>query len=411
MRENWRRRLCGVFASAVAVLALSPQIGMVAQLPDQMVLHTGSVAEIPISMAVSAGIDAPGSVVAAEPSGSGSLRLTAASEGEANLTFRLLGILPVGSMKVSVQPERWLVPGGQSVGVAINTDGLVVVGASDLGVTPSPARLAGIKTGDVIQTVDGETVTSAAALSAHLQDGVENRYEILRDGEVLTYDIAPALDERDGAWRLGVWVRDSTAGVGTLTFYDPQSSQFGALGHAITDVDTGVLMPVGEGAIYENSVVNITRSQEGTPGELTGDFFCTDHALGDVLNNSDYGIFGTADAPLKSDVYPDGLPIASRSEVHTGAATLLTTIDGEGVREYDCEITRISDREALTTRSMVVRITDPELIEQTGGIVQGMSGSPLIQDGKIIGAVTHVMVNDPTMGYGIFIENMLEAVD
>lgn len=411
MRENWRRRLSSILVLGMAVLALSPQIGMVAKLPDEVVLHTGVVTEIPVSMAVSAGIDAPDSVVGVErdyKSNGSSVRLTGSTEGEAQLTFRLLGLLPVRTVTVSVEAERRLIPGGQSVGVAINTNGVVMVGASDLGATPSPARLAGLKTGDVIQSVNGESIANSEALSEHLNNGDVAQVQVLRENKVLEFDIEPVQDERDGSWRMGAWVRDSTAGVGTLTFYDPENSRFGALGHAITDIDTGVLMPVGEGTIYENSVVDITRSLEGSPGELTGDFFLTENVLGDVVSNSDYGIFGESDAPMSNTLYPEGLPVAHRNEVHTGEATLLTTVNGSEVREYKCEVVRLSEKAEPATRSMVIKITDPELIQQTGGIVQGMSGSPLIQDGRIIGAVTHVMVNDPTMGYGISIDSMLK---
>ena len=403
-----RRRLAGLLAAAMAALMLSPQLGALARLPDRMVLDAGTDTVIPVAAAVRAGVDGDDAGVRAAPDAQGGLRLTALDEGECEVTFRLLGLLPLKTVKVSVQPQRVLVPGGQSVGVALNTRGVVVVGNSDLGRTPSPARLAGLKSGDVIERVDGEAVTSAQQLSACLAEGGTARLTLLRGERTLECDVTPAQDSRDGQYRLGAWVRDSTAGVGTLTFYDPRDGAFGALGHAITDIDTGVVMPVGEGEIYANRVVDVTRSREGTPGELAGDFFAAPKALGRVALNSTSGIFGTADAPLSSALYPDGLPVAGLSRVHDGAATLLTTVGGGEVREYACEIVRVNDA-AAAARSMVIRVTDPALLERTGGIVQGMSGSPLIQDGSIIGAVTHVMVNDPAMGYGIGIETMLEA--
>jgi len=410
MRENTRRRLAYTLALSVGMMAMTSQIGAVNLLPERMVLHTGSVTEIPVSMAVSAGVDTPGKVIAGiERRGSGgNLELTAGEEGESRVTFRLLGLVPLASMDVSVREPRTLMPGGHSVGVAINTGGLVVVGSSDLGNTPSPARVAGLKTGDVITKVNGKAVRSAECFSNMITEGAA-RLDILRDGETMSLDIVPVRDSRDGAYKVGVWVRDSTAGVGTLTFYDPENNAFGALGHPITDVDTGIVMPVGEGAIYENAVVDITPGLEGAPGELTGDFFLTDHAIGQVNVNSECGVFGFSDQAFINDIYPEGLPVAVRSEVEEGDATILTTLSDGVLREYDCEITRINPPSVSDTRSMVIRITDEELIKQTGGIVQGMSGSPIIQDGKIVGAVTHVLVNDPTRGYGIFIENMLEA--
>jgi len=174
-------------------------------------------------------------------------------------------------------------------------------------------------------------------------------------------------------------------------------------------VDTGVVMPVGEGAVYENAVVDITPGLQGAPGELTGDFFVTGRDFGNVTVNSDAGIFGKSRRYVENSLYPEGLPVAAPGEVQEGPATLITTLSDGRLHEYGCEILRINPRPDENTRSMVIRITDPALIEKTGGIVQGMSGSPIIQDGKLVGAVTHVLVNDPTRGYGIFIENMLEA--
>ena len=291
----------------------------------------------------------------------------------------------------------------------MTTGGVVVVGNSDLGKKPSPARLAGIKSGDVIQCVNGVRIGGAKHLSQCLADGRTARLEVLRDGKKLECEVTPAQDDRDGQYRLGAWVRDSTAGVGTLTFYDPQTGGLGALGHAIADIDTGVLLPVGDGALYANGVTDVTPSRAGAPGELTGDFMKRRRTLGQVTSNSEYGVFGHADAPIDGGLYDGGLPVASRGQIHTGAASLLTTVDGDGVRAYDCQIVRLSDSAQPAARAMVIRVTDPALIARTGGIVQGMSGSPLIQDGRLIGAVTHVMVNDPTMGYGICIETMLDA--
>ena len=226
----------------------------------------------------------------------------------------------------------------------------------------------------------------------------------------MNVDVTPAIDPRDGAYRLGVWVRSSTAGVGTLTYYDPVSGGYGALGHAITDVDTGVIFPVGAGAVYENEVVHVTRGEESAPGELTGEFFEKEIVLGEIEKNTGFGVFGKAPAQMAAGgLYPEGLPVARRSEVRTGSAQLLSCVEGGEVKAYDCEIERFYSKSASEGRNMAVRITDPELLKKTGGIVQGMSGSPIIQDGKLVGAVTHVLVNDPTRGYGIFIENMLDA--
>ena len=411
MNPKWRRSLSVILTAAMSALLLSPPVSGTLALPEHMVMSAGTVAELPVAAAVRAGVEDGAGVVSGIDVKGGALRLTAGSVGEALVTFRFLGLVPLRTLRLSVEPQRRLVPCGQSVGVALNTQGVVMVGASDLGSTPSPVRLAGLKSGDVIQRVNGKAVESTEALSGLLEGGETVRVEYLRDGVVRQCDVTPALDRRDGKWRLGAWVRSSTAGVGTLTYYDPRSGRFGALGHPITDVDTGVLMPVGQGELYANNVVSVRPSSEGRPGELTGDFFGTEQALGSVTLNSARGIFGKADQAPAGGLYPEGLPIAPYDSVHAGRATLLTTVNGGEVEEYACEIVRLSGGGRSAERSMVVRITDPGLLSRTGGIVQGMSGSPLLQDGKLIGAITHVMVKDPTMGYAIGIEAMLEADD
>ncbi len=408
MGDQIRRRLGALLAAATAALMLSPQLGALQRLPDEVMLGAGTAWELPVSSAVKVAATNGAEI---DADAAGGLTLRAGDAGEGELTFSLLGLLPIRTVKLSVQPRRVLVPGGQSVGVALRTGGVVVVGNSDLGKTPSPARLAGLKSGDVIKSVDGARVTGAQQLAASIADGEVARLEVLRNGSVVECDVTPARDERDGQYRLGAWVRDSTAGVGTLTYYDPESGGFGALGHAITDVDTGVVMPVGEGGLYNNRVVAVKPSREGAPGELTGDFLGETEALGQVTGNTESGIFGTADAPIENALYSEGLPVADRTQIHTGAASLITTIDAGVPREYACEVVRLSEAANPGARAMVIRVTDSALISRTGGIVQGMSGSPILQDGFIIGAVTHVMVNDPEMGYGILIETMLKQGD
>ena len=405
MRDLSRRRLTALLAASVTALMLSGGMAPVASLPRSIVVRSGSATEMPTAAFLSARVDSGDADLSGGPGG---MALRAGDAGSARLTYSLLGVLPVKTVNVSVEPERVLMPGGQSVGIAIDTEGVIVVGASDLGQTPSPIRTAGIRTGDIIKKVNGQSVESAKALTGMVDGGETLRLDVERGGERMTKDVTPALDGRDGHWRLGAWVRDSTAGVGTLTFIDPETGLFGALGHAITDVDTSVTMPVGRGELYENRVVDVSPSAQGAPGELTGDFVFHPTAIGEVERNTGRGIFGSMDVQTVSSHYPEGLPVAPRREIHTGPATLLTTVDGGEVGEYGCEIVRLNDRGG-DARDMVIKVTDAALIEKTGGIVQGMSGSPIIQDGKLIGAVTHVMVNDPRMGYAISLESMLES--
>jgi stage IV sporulation protein B len=301
---------------------------------------------------------------------------------------------------------KTLVPGGQSIGVAVETEGLVVIGASDIGSIPSPARLAGLKPGDIIVKVDDKRVSGVEELLSMLSDkSVKLSYT--RGGEARTATLTPAKDANDGKYKLGVWVRDSTAGIGTLTFYDPETGRYGALGHAVTDTDAGIVLPIEGGSIYENSIVDVKRGEEGTPGEIIGEFYDGGY-LGTIDENTDFGIFGDAANKMENALYPNGIETADSEDVRTGRAKILTTVGDEGLTAYDAEIVRIENQDRPETRSFTIRVTDKRLLDRTGGIVQGMSGSPVVQDGKLVGAVTHVYVNDPSMGYGVYIDWMLE---
>ena len=208
---------------------------------------------------------------------------------------------------------------------------------------------------------------------------------------------------------MGAWVRDSTAGVGTLSYYDPESGTWGALGHAINDADTGKLLPVKTGSLLKAEIVDVRRGARGNPGELRGSFLREKLVLGSIAKNTQLGIYGAMDQALFNPLYPDGVPIGYQESVQIGPATILSTVDGGGVRAYQVEITQINRQLRPGQKSMVLRVTDQELLQKTGGIVQGMSGSPILQNGRIIGAVTHVFVDDPTQGYGLFIEWMLDT--
>ncbi|HIS92816.1 MAG TPA: SpoIVB peptidase [Candidatus Alectryocaccomicrobium excrementavium] len=305
--------------------------------------------------------------------------------------------------------DIYVVPGGQSVGVAVATEGLVVIGNSDLGNVPSPARLAGLRAGDRLIALDGETITSAEHLQ-YLLDGKDRAtITVDRDGQSLEVDVAPIKDGRDGVNRLGVWVRDSAAGVGTLSFYDPQSLRYGALGHAITDVDTGTILSVDRGLLYGAQVVDVRRGETGEPGELIGQFQISGEAAGDIEKNTAFGVFGLLEAAMEGGLY-GAVPLAEPENVKTGSAQLLTTLDGGGVRAYDCEITRCARQDEPETRGLTIKITDEELLETTGGIAQGMSGSPILQDGKLVGVVTHVYIGDPQQGYAVYARWMYDQM-
>ena len=414
MKElNWKpahKAWALAIAASLGFALASPSVQALGALPDRLSLTARSNAVLDIALPGSARLDS-GSTRATLTEKDGSIEILAGEEsGTANLIFRLLGIVPVKKVEVEVNEEKMLIPGGQSVGIAIETEGLVVVGTSDLGQSASPARLAGLHSGDVITQVNGSDVRTAQELAGLLKAGETATVKVTRGDSEKTLSLTPIADPRDGSLRIGAWVRSSTAGVGTLTFVDPETGAFGALGHAISDVDSGITLPVADGGLYESRVVEVRKGERGTPGEIVGDFLSEEKQIGEITVNCDYGIYGTVyEDDMDDSLYPDGLPIGTRSQMHTGAAHILTTVDDQ-VRAYDCEIERVEPDGSKEMRSIVVHVTDEALINRTGGIVQGMSGSPIIQDGRIVGAVTHVFVNDPTRGYGVGIETMLDSV-
>ena len=296
------------------------------------------------------------------------------------------------SLSAAALPKT-LIPGGCTVGVKLYTQGLVVTGFE----SRSAAKAAGLKKGDVIIQVDGEAVHTAAALRECLEEE-QVILKILRNGREAEFCVRPNGNQ------IGAYVRDSLAGIGTVTYYDPDTGAFGALGHGVSDSETKVLLPVEAGVVVQSSVADVKKGRDGAPGELKGSFDVST-ILGKVERNAERGIFGTLDVPIPGTP----LPVAEAGEAEPGPAEIWANVDGQEVRSYSVEILRIYPHADETGRNMLLEVTDPDLLYATGGIVQGMSGSPIIQDGKLVGAVTHVLVNDPTRGYGIFIENMLEA--
>ena len=334
--------------------------------------------------------------------------LSARETGDAEVTVNLFGLFPIGRMRVTAGEEKRLMPGGAAVGVALATKGVLVVGVSDVA-GQSPAQAAGLRAGDVIESVNGQAVNGSQHLTELVSGsrGAALSLQYLRDGRSRTAFLTPQRDRASGQYRIGAWVRDSTAGVGTLSFYDPADGAYGALGHAINDGDTGKLLPVKKGALMQAEIVDVKKGQRGAPGELRGSFLRDQIVLGTIEENTRLGIYGRLNRPYANPLYPEGLPMGYQESVEIGPATILSTIDGEEIREYRVEIIQASRQLAPAQKSMVVKVTDPELLEKTGGIVQGMSGSPILQNGRIIGAVTHVFVDDPTQGYGLYIEWML----
>ena len=333
------------------------------------------------------------------------------------LNVSLLGVLPIKSVSVTSVPQIYVYPGGTPVGVKLSTKGVLVVALSDVestrGKVMSPSVEGGLQVGDIIMKVNGKSINNSEELVKIIDSNKNNSLKILieRNENVLEKEVKPIKDKENNSYKIGLWVRDSTSGVGTLTFYDDKSKKFAALGHPITDVDTGTILSIKEGEIVESSIISIRRGEKGNPGELRGIFINEDKTLGKVYKNTICGIYGNGDSSLKNNSFNKPIPIALRSEIKEGPAKILTTIDGTEPKFYDIVIEKLLTQDKPGPKSMVIKVTDERLLSKTGGIVQGMSGSPIIQDNKLVGAVTHVLINKPDVGYGIYIEWMLKDAD
>lgn len=336
--------------------------------------------------------------------------VTAAGDGGYVVECRLFDFIPLKQVAISQADPMKVYVSGEPIGVYMEMDGILVIDTQEIlsgdGQDIEPARGV-IQPGDYIQKINGTIVEEKDDLVSIMEnwEGGNATLEIVRDNNAFTVDVNPVFGQ-DGAYKLGIWVRDNTQGIGTLT-YVTQTGVFGALGHGISDTDMGQLLKLGNGDLYQAQILSVTKGIEGRPGELAGVIRYEDSMhLGKIEKNDLCGIYGMMDSVPKSD--EGQLEVAYKQEIETGPATVLCTVD-EKIQAYDILIEEIYWDASNTNKCFVINVTDNELIEKTGGIVQGMSGSPIIQNGKFIGAVTHVFVNDPTKGYGIFAETMLEC--
>lgn len=326
-------------------------------------------------------------------------------------TVSLFGIVPVKSVHVTVSSANEVQVLGLPFGIKIYTEGVLVVGFNDVATAAgsvNPAADAGIRIGDSIlkvgntEVVSGEQVKELIAKNG--QAPIE--FTLKRDGKTVVAVVHPALSSNENKWLTGIWVRDSSAGIGTLTFYSPKYGVAAGLGHGICDSDTEKLIPLESGEFLGADIVGIKKSQKEVTGELQGVF--SGGQIADFAKNCITGVYGVNCCGFASERV---MPVAMKQEITVGKATLITTLDSDGAKEYECEIVKIYHNDDSKIKNMVVKVTDKELLQKTGGIVQGMSGSPIIQNGKFIGAVTHVFVDDSTSGYAIFAENMLEEAE
>ncbi len=326
------------------------------------------------------------------------------------LPCRLLGFIPFKEIKVTPADSSSVFVSGNTVGIYMETEGVLIIDTGEImsrdGKTQEPAKNI-VKPGDYIVAFNEQKVSNKKELidDLDLLDGQDVTLEVVRDGETIPVSLTPVQDT-SGEYKLGIWVRDNTQGIGTLTFVD-SNGNYGALGHGISDVDTGDLLNISTGALYQAEILGIQKGSSGNPGELSGLIrYEPGRILGSITDNSKNGIYGKISGGEEA-VSLRKMEVAYKQELETGPASILCCVDGE-VKEYEAEITRIDMNHEDTNKSFVIQVTDPELLELTGGIVQGMSGSPVIQNGKFAGAVTHVFVQDSTSGYGIFAETMLE---
>ncbi|MGX6442692.1 SpoIVB peptidase [Neobacillus sp. K501] len=339
--------------------------------------------------------------------------LNAKENGQNEMLLEFAGI-PVKKVDVHVLKDFRVLPGGQSIGVKLNTIGVLVVGHHLVDTEEgkkSPGEIAGIKIGDIITEINGNKIEKMTDVAPFVQDSGQNGnpldMTISRESGKFKTKLTPLKDKGENSYKLGLYIRDSAAGIGTMTFIHPQSKKYGALGHVISDMDTKKPIVVEDGQIVRSTVTSIEKGANGDPGEKLARFSSDREIVGNIQKNSPFGIFGVLNKELKNGISDKPLPIALSHQVKEGPAKILTVVNDDRVEEFDIEIVSTIPQKFPATKGMVIKVVDQRLLEKTGGIVQGMSGSPIIQDGKLIGAVTHVFVNDPTSGYGVHIEWML----
>lgn len=330
--------------------------------------------------------------------------------GSYQIRCKWLGVLPLKTIKVHTVEKQEVLVSGSPVGIYMETKGVLVIDSGEItdreGIRRTPAEHI-IQSGDYICEIDGKVLTGKRQLMQLVREnqGEPMELQVIRHQETIKLEMTP-VETEDGSYKLGIWVRDNIQGIGTLTYVEPHGT-FGALGHGISDADTGERLEISDGDLYRADILSIRKGTAGTPGELRGVInYREENRIGTICGNSQYGIRGQME-PGKYTESMKKIPTGLKQEIQTGKAEIRCDI-GDGIREYQCEILEIDSNAKDTNKCFVLRITDDDLLSRTGGIVQGMSGSPVLQNGKLIGAITHVFVNDPTKGYGIFIENMME---
>lgn len=389
-----------VLCFAAAVLLFSAIIYLDMTVEDDIKIKKGSALELETALPVTAEYNG---LVLSQKS------IFEKTGEEYEIRLKLLGIIPVSSVKVQVVDELEVRLLGMPFGMKLYTEGVLIIDLTEVKTKngiEKPAERAGLKKGDYIVSVNGNPVRSNEEFSFVIENcqGQTMTLGVKRDKTTLKITVKPVLSDETNSYKLGIWIRDSSAGIGTLTFYSPANDVLCGLGHGICDEDTGELMTVETGEMVFAEIVGVVKGESGAPGQLKGTL--TNKVMGEIENNCELGVYSKSKKSFGDCRLVD---IALRQEVKEGKAYILCTVDGDSPKLYSCDVKIRSSSFYSKTQNLVVTVTDEELIEKTGGIVQGMSGSPIIQNGKLIGAVTHVLIDEPTKGYGIFAENMLET--
>ncbi|WP_413361321.1 SpoIVB peptidase [Robertmurraya sp. 2P01SA] len=410
--ELLRKIIGGILLVSVVALGFSKPVQQYIQLPKEITLFEGQEFSFQKSHPVSAEMNNSNLSVSVDDIDN-TVSLNANKYGKNEMLLELAGF-PIKKVDVNVLKDFKVIPGGQSIGVKLNTVGVLVVGHHQVNTVEgkqSPGEEAGIKVGDIITKINGKRIEKMSDVAPFVQEagdtGKPLQIEISRESGKVTTELKPQKENDEDKFKLGLYIRDSAAGIGTMTFYHPESKKYGALGHVISDMDTKKPIVVEDGQIVRSTVTSIEKGSNGDPGEKLARFSSDKEVIGNIQRNSPFGIFGKLNRDIENGVMDKALPIALSHQVKEGPAQILTVVDNDEVKRFDIEIVSTIPQKFPATKGMVLKVTDKELLDKTGGIVQGMSGSPIIQDGKVVGAVTHVFVNDPTSGYGVHIEWML----
>ncbi|WP_071395708.1 SpoIVB peptidase [Bacillus tuaregi] len=413
MRKDFYRKLIGgiLLVSLIAICFMKP-VQEYLHIPNHITLFEGQKLDMSKAVSVSASLSSDNSIVALSQDDK-SVSLQAKEQGKNEMFLELAGF-PVKKVDVNVLKDFKVIPGGQSIGVKLNTIGVLVVGHHQVTTEEgkvSPGETAGIQVGDIITEINGQKIEKMTDVAPFVQEAGQNekplKIRLSRESGKVETELMPQKEKGEENYKLGLYIRDSAAGIGTMTFYHPESRKYGALGHVISDMDTKKPIVVDDGQIVKSTVTSIEKGSNGNPGEKLARFSSDKEVIGNIKRNSPYGIFGELSRDIRNGVMDEPLPIALSHQVKEGPAQILTVVEDDEVKLFDIEIVSTIPQKFPATKGMVIKVTDPELLGKTGGIVQGMSGSPIIQDGKLIGAVTHVFVNDPTSGYGVHLEWML----